>query len=92
MTISPCEATQSQKALCLDGVVCRCQKEANLENENRRMLTAIEAILRIASDMLDPARRAGPGKGVGRETRGMCGLQEGRSTGVRDVINVEEEL
>ena len=33
---------------------------AELENENRRMITAFEAIALIANDMLDPVRRAGP--------------------------------
>ena len=33
----------------------------DLKTENRRMLTAFEAISKIACDMLDPVKRAGPG-------------------------------
>ena len=39
---------------------CACTINAELENENRRMITAFEAIASIANDMLDPVRRAGP--------------------------------
>ena len=37
-----------------------CKSYAELENENRRMIIAFEAIASIAKDMLDPVRRAGP--------------------------------
>ena len=56
--IFPCTAGEMKKKLCLDGVDCWCKPD--LETENRRMLTALEAISDIATDMLDPVRRAGP--------------------------------
>lgn len=37
-----------------------CANCKRLTLENHRMLTAIEAMLRISKDMLDPVRRAGP--------------------------------
>ena len=72
--ISECNASDMQKKLCLDGYGCYCEaailaatlKEdlleisVDLETENRRMLTAFDAIATIACDMLDPLRRAGP--------------------------------
>jgi hypothetical protein len=55
--------------------------------EIRRMLIAFDSIAKIASDMLDPVKRAGPGY-----DKGMCGLQEDGDGGDDDEFDVEEEL
>ena len=39
-----------------------CANCKRLENENRRMLIALESLKRMAGDMLDPERRRGPCK------------------------------
>ena len=39
-----------------------CANCKRLENENRRMLIALDSLRRIADDMLVPERRAGPCK------------------------------
>ena len=74
-----------------------CENCERLETENRRMLTAIEAMNRIATDMLDPVKRRGPsGKEMRRtaERRHADKLEVRQSgaSGSCDVANAEEEL
>lgn len=40
----------------------KVERIEELERENRRMITAFEALSSIVNDMLDPVRRAGPGR------------------------------
>ncbi len=50
----------NQKANCLHIAADKEKKERDLKTEHRRMKVAFEAILKIAEDMCDPVRRAGP--------------------------------
>ena len=78
--IGPCTGKPMQKKLCLDGYGCYCEaiaqepqkKGVDFESENRRMLTAFDAIATIACDMLDPVRRAGPGVRVEKVREVSC--------------------
>ena len=99
---SECTAGQFKKTMCLDGLGCWCRTLGKtrgrptydeLLNENRRLLTALESVNRIASDMLDPVRRAGP-SGVKSENNQMrgSGMSECRSTRSRNESNVEEKI
>ena len=53
-----------------------------IENENRRMLMALEMIKDITTDMLDPARRAGPG---GRPEENETDIQDLRGKGMQEL-------
>ena len=97
-----CEASSFHKTLCLDNLGCWCEvvdamspqrpTYDELINENRRLLTALESVNRIASDMLDPVRRAGP-SGVKCENNQVSGsgMSECRSSRSRNESNAKEE-
>ncbi len=68
-------------------LVVRLRTEA-IQNENRRMLTAFESIKRIASDLLDPVRRAGP-RG-GHTVNELWDMYQAGERGTGPVTHAEE--